>query len=160
MLHECNALLFAYSLNIFKLACNELFFVQLSVILNRKPMHLILNICDKTECRARGVQQRLPLFGNHAARAMAVVLYHAEKRNVNIQLVKKLLNCIQLRNTAVKQNKVGHGGKFTVAFILFMCEAAAQCFTHGSSVVGAVNGADFEPPVFAARTAPVFEHNH
>ena len=115
-----------------------------------KAVRLLLDLTDQGEDVRRGVQVDLAaLRGDERARAVAIVLDHAEDWHVHVHLGAHALGDARMRDTAVDQHDVRQGAELLVP-VQIALDAAREHFFHRGIIVGVGRQAlDPESPVGA-----------
>ena len=111
-------------------------------------MRLLLDLTDQGEDVRRGVQVDLAaLRGDERARAVAVVLDHAEDRHTHMHLRAHALGDARVRDAAVDEHDIRQGAEFLVP-VQIALDAAREHLLHGGIVVRVGRQAlDLESPV-------------
>ena len=122
--------------------------VALVVERDGKAVRLLLDLTDQGEDVRRGVQVDLAaLRGDERARAVAVVLDHAEDRHVHVHLRAHALGDARVRDAAVDEHDVRQGAELLIA-VQIALDAAREHLLHGRVVVRVGRQAlDLESPV-------------
>ena len=113
-----------------------------------KAVRLLLDLTDQGEDVRRGVQVDLAaLRGDERARAVAVVLDHAEDRHTHMHLRAHALGDTRMRDAAVDEHDVRQGAELLIA-VQIALDAAREHLLHGRVVVRVGRQAlDLESPV-------------
>ena len=108
---------------------------QGTLIGNGEAVRLLLNTPDEGEhCRVALDADLLPVRRNKGARAMAIVLDHAEDRQEHAHFRQGGTDRLGVHGTAVDEQGVRPLSKAAVA-VEIMAEAAAEYLPHGGVVV-------------------------
>ena len=117
---------------------------------------LLLDLGQQHKCRADGTRRDFALFAHQAARAVPVVLDHAEDGNVYLKLIENFPDGRELPLAAVEQQQVRQRLKAGLA-LLEAPHAAPHHLAHGFVVVLPLHGLDFVSLVVLLGGPPVHE---
>ena len=100
-------------------------------------VNLILNCGNKVEHLFCGRNSYFPTVFGYCAGSVTVVLYHTEKRNCYMHLIKKFLNRGYMAFAAVQQYQIGHSAKGCPLFTFFSItfKPPAEHFAHTGIVI-------------------------
>ena len=133
---------------------------QGALIGNGEAVCLLLNTPDEGEHRRVALDaDLLPVRRNKGARAVAVILDHAEDRQKHAHFRKRGANRFGMHSAAVDEQSVRPLGKAAVA-VEIMAEAAAEHLPHGSIIVLIRQAAHLKALVIALFRLAVLEDRH
>ena len=133
---------------------------QGTLIGNGEAVRLLLNTPDEGEhCRVALDADLLPVRRNKGARAMAIVLDHAEDRQEHAHFRQGGADRLGVHGTAVDEQGVRPLSKAAVA-VEIMTEAAAEHLPHGGVVVLIRQAAHLKALVIALFRLAVLEDRH
>ena len=141
------------------------------MILDGKPVGLILHPCYQLESLRTGIDGNLNIIIIQPSRPVMVILDHAADGNGKLKLRKHFQGDIHLSSSAVHHQKIRESGKTAGGHILSrrpepLClvnavgEPPCQHLLHGSVVIRPLHCADPELPVIIPLRLSVLKHHH